>query len=75
LELPLQDYPLTIPVSNFVEKLLPALKLDVIHAHHPALLGQVAAKKAEDLEMYPWCLPTTRATRSTVITWPAARDW
>jgi 1,2-diacylglycerol 3-alpha-glucosyltransferase len=51
LDLPLQDYPLTIPVSNFVEKLLPSLKLDVIHAHHPALLGQVAAKKAEDLEV------------------------
>jgi 1,2-diacylglycerol 3-alpha-glucosyltransferase len=51
LELPLQDYPLTIPVSNFVEKLLPSLKLDVIHAHHPALLGQVAANKAEELNV------------------------
>jgi 1,2-diacylglycerol 3-alpha-glucosyltransferase len=51
LELPLQDYPLTIPVSNFVEKLLPPLKLDVIHAHHPALLGQVAANKAEELDL------------------------
>jgi 1,2-diacylglycerol 3-alpha-glucosyltransferase len=51
LELPLQEYPLTIPVSNFVEKLLPSLKLDVIHAHHPALLGQVAAGKAEDLDV------------------------
>ncbi|MFO7540978.1 MAG: glycosyltransferase [Chloroflexota bacterium] len=51
LDLPLQDYPLTIPVSNFVEKLLPSLKLDVIHAHHPALLGQVAANKAEELDV------------------------
>jgi 1,2-diacylglycerol 3-alpha-glucosyltransferase len=51
LDLPLQDYPLTIPVSNFVEKLLPSLKLDVIHAHHPALLGQVAAKKAVELNV------------------------
>ena len=47
LQLPLQEYPLTIPVSNFVDTLLPSLKLDVIHAHHPALLGQVAARKAE----------------------------
>lgn len=47
LQLPLQEYPLTIPVSNFVDTLLPSLKLDVIHAHHPALLGQVAVRKAD----------------------------
>ncbi len=47
LQLPLQEYPLTIPVSNFVDTLLPSLKLDVLHAHHPVLLGQVAARKAE----------------------------
>lgn len=51
LELPLQEYPLTIPFSNFVEKVLPPLKLDVIHAHHPLLLGQVAANKAEELNV------------------------
>lgn len=51
LELPVQDYPLAIPVSGFVDKLLPALKLDVIHAHHPALLGQVASRKAGDLDL------------------------
>ena len=51
LHLPLQEYPLTIPVSNFVDTLLPSLKLDVIHAHHPALLGQVAARKAEALNI------------------------
>ncbi|MCB8979998.1 MAG: glycosyltransferase family 4 protein [Ardenticatenaceae bacterium] len=51
VQLPLQEYPLTIPVSNFVDTLLPSLKLDVIHAHHPALLGQVAAKKANALDV------------------------
>ncbi|HEX6386902.1 MAG TPA: glycosyltransferase [Anaerolineae bacterium] len=51
LELPIQDYPLTIPVSNFVDKLLPSLKPDVIHSHHPALLGQVAARKAEQFQV------------------------
>lgn len=51
LDLPTQDYPLTIPVSNFVERLLPSLKLEVIHAHHPALLGQVAARKAEEFSV------------------------
>ena len=51
LHLPLQEYPITIPVSNFVDTLLPSLKLDVIHAHHPVLLGQVAARKAEALKI------------------------
>ena len=51
LHLPLQEYPLTIPVSNFVDTLLPSLKLNVIHAHHPALLGQVAARKAEAMHI------------------------
>lgn len=51
IELPLQEYPLTIPVSSFVNKLLPSLKLDVIHAHHPVLLGKVAATKAQELNV------------------------
>lgn len=51
LQLPLQEYPITIPVSNFVDTLLPSLKLDVIHAHHPVLLGQVAARKANALDI------------------------
>lgn len=40
-----------IPVSPFVDQLLPALKLDVIHTHHPILLGQTAAAKAEELDL------------------------
>lgn len=51
LELPLQAYPLTIPVSSFVDTLLPALKLDVIHAHHPVLIGQAAAHQAKALHV------------------------
>ena len=51
LHLPLQEYPLTIPVSGFVDTLLPSLKLNVIHSHHPALLGQVAVRKAEALKV------------------------
>jgi len=45
------DFPATIPISPFMERLLPTLKLDVIHAHHPVLLGQVAASKAEELDI------------------------
>ena len=48
--LPLQvDIPTVIPVSPFVDQLLPSLKLDIIHTHHPILLGQTAASKAADL--------------------------
>ncbi len=52
LNLPLQDdIPAVIPVSPYVDQLLPVLKLDVIHTHHPILLGQTAAKKAEELNL------------------------
>lgn len=49
LPLPLGDVSAAIPVSPFVDQLLPALKLDVIHTHHPILLGQTAVRKAEEL--------------------------
>lgn len=45
------ELPAVIPVSPFVDQLLPSLKLDVIHAHHPILLGQTAAHKAADLNI------------------------
>ena len=52
LNLPLPgDIPPALPVSPFVDQLLPKLKLDVIHTHHPFLLGQTAAGKARDLNL------------------------
>jgi 1,2-diacylglycerol 3-alpha-glucosyltransferase len=52
LALPLQvEVPAVIPVSSFVDQLLPNLKLDIIHTHHPILLGQTAASKAADLNI------------------------
>ncbi len=52
LTLPIQmDIPAVIPVSPFVDQLLPSLMLDVIHTHHPVLLGQAAANKAEELNL------------------------
>src|SRR5512138_1543125 len=52
LPLPLPgDISAALPVSPFVDQLLPALKLDVIHSHHPILLGQTAARKASELEL------------------------
>jgi glycosyltransferase involved in cell wall biosynthesis len=52
LPLPIQvEVPAVIPVSPFVDQLLPSLKLDVVHTHHPVLLGQAAASKAEELDI------------------------
>ncbi len=45
------NFPLTIPFSPFVEKLLPSLKLDVIHSHHPFLVGHSAARRAVELNL------------------------
>jgi glycosyltransferase involved in cell wall biosynthesis len=52
LDLPAtHDFPLAIPVSPYVGKLLPSLKLDVIHSHHPFLLGHSAARRASELNL------------------------
>ena len=52
LRLPLSvDIPTALPVSSFVDQLIPKLKLDIIHTHHPILLGQTAATKARDYNL------------------------
>ncbi|NJC98024.1 MAG: glycosyltransferase family 4 protein [Anaerolineales bacterium] len=52
LSLPMQvNIPAVIPVSPFVDQLLHSLKLEVIHTHHPILLGQTAAAKADELNL------------------------
>jgi glycosyltransferase involved in cell wall biosynthesis len=43
------EIPAAIPISPSIDWLLPKLKLDVIHTHHPVLLGQTAARKAKKL--------------------------
>ena len=45
------DIRTVIPISPFIENLLPKLKLDVVHTHHPVLLGQTAAAKAKELDL------------------------
>ncbi len=45
------NYSLTYPSSSFVDKLLPSLKLDVIHSNHPLLIGDSAAKQAKKLDI------------------------
>jgi 1,2-diacylglycerol 3-alpha-glucosyltransferase len=52
IDLPMtHNFPLTLPISLFVDRLLPTLKLDVIHSHHPFLLGQAAVSKANELNL------------------------
>ena len=45
------DFPATIPFSPFIDNLFPPLKVDVIHSHHPVLLGQAAANKAREYNL------------------------
>lgn len=51
VELPMQKYPLTLPVSPYVDQVLRNLQPQVLHANHPALLGRVAARKSEELNL------------------------
>jgi 1,2-diacylglycerol 3-alpha-glucosyltransferase len=46
LEMSRLSYPLPIPYSGKLFKLIRRMELDVIHAHHPFLLGEVAASFA-----------------------------
>ncbi len=48
LELPMQKYPLAAPISATAEDFLELFKPDVLHSHHPALLGRVAAQLSEE---------------------------
>ncbi len=45
------DIPAAVPISPFIDRLIPAIKLDVIHTHHPFLLGKTAATKAQELNL------------------------
>ena len=51
LKIPGVDYSAAVPVSRFVDKLLPTLKLNVIHSNHPTLLGDAAANYAEKYDL------------------------
>ncbi len=47
IELPDFDYSFPLPVSAHIDWVFPILKPDIVHSHHPVVLGQVAANKAE----------------------------
>lgn len=50
-ELPLQRYPLAVPVSPYIDHVIRNLKPQVLHANHPALLGRVAERKSAELDL------------------------
>lgn len=51
LELPVQKYPLAVPVSRTNDRVLKVMMPHVLHANHPALLGNVAAQKSKELNV------------------------
>ena len=52
LEVPwANDYAFPVPFSRSITNIMPSLKLDVIHSHHPFLLGETAANRAEELDL------------------------
>ncbi len=44
-------YAFPIPASSCLSGIMPSLKLDVIHSHHPVLLGETAADRANELNI------------------------
>lgn len=45
------SYPIPIPYSGKLFKMIRSLELDIIHAHHPILLGDVAASFAQQKQV------------------------
>lgn len=45
------DFPLPIPYSFKIFRMIPKLNLDVIHTHHPFILGEVGADFARKLRL------------------------
>jgi len=45
------DFPVAIPYSFRLFKLIPNLELDIIHTHHPFILGEVGANFAKKLKI------------------------
>jgi glycosyltransferase involved in cell wall biosynthesis len=49
VKIPGFDYSAPVPISPYIDQMLPSLKLDIIHSNHPILLGSAAANFAEEL--------------------------
>jgi hypothetical protein len=72
---PIFRYPsLTLPLSgdipghpnfSFVDQLLPSLKLDIIHAHHPILLSDQRGRRQNSTSRSCYIPHSTGSTRTT----------
>ncbi len=45
------DYPISIPISSFINKKIKELNLDIIHAHQPFSLGKEGLRYAKKLKI------------------------
>ncbi len=45
------NYPMAIPVSPYIDWVVPRLKLDILHSNHPVLLGEEAINFAKRLNL------------------------
>ena len=70
LELPLQSYPLTVPMSPYIDRVLRNLQPQLLHAQHPALLGRVAEHKSEELNLPLVFTYHTRYSDYSHYAWP-----
>jgi len=74
ISIPAFDYSLSVPVSNFMDKLLPTLKIDVIHSNHPVGLGSTAVSKAKELDLpLVFTFHTQYAAYASFLTHPSCR--
>lgn len=46
-DLPVQGYPMVVPMSTFADQFIETCRPDVLHANHPALLGRAAVHHSE----------------------------
>ncbi|MGE0493861.1 MAG: glycosyltransferase [Vulcanimicrobiota bacterium] len=50
-DLPIQKYPLVVPISPFADLFIETAMPDVLHAHHPSMLGRAAVNHSERHEL------------------------
>jgi hypothetical protein len=60
------DFSLVLPVPGYLAARLEEFKPDIVHSHHPHLLGGTAFASPV-VSSARWCSPTTRCT-STICT-------
>ena len=60
------DFSMRLPIPGYVFASLDEFRPDIVHSHHPFLLGDTALLVAASFDV-PWCLPITPCMNSTPI--------